>query len=490
MPSKKQKILPQKTITLNHSSKNHFSIFDKNSTPSNVYGKLTLLSKTITLLTIFIGFQFSASAEGHSHAPISTFQDTIPKKDTLRYPIKDRYSDKYTYPGKNPFDLKDPANIRDSIVYDPKTKEYYIIEKIGTKYFRKPTSLSFDEYMRIQSRKMEVDYFQKRANTSSLLNRKLTKPKLNMGDDLFNRLFGSGKIDIRPQGEVNVTAGYQGQNVKNPTLPERARRNGGLDFDMAANLNVVGNIGNKMRFPISYNTLSTFDFENQLKLDYTGDADDIFKKIEIGNTSFASKGTLIPGAQQLFGVKTQMQFGKLWVSTVFASQRSQRQSVGFQGGSSASQFEIKADEYEENRHFLLAQHFRKEYNKAMKNLPIVNSQVQILRLDVWVTNRTGATTNARDIVGLMDLGESNPYQQAPIINPTGIPFPANGANDLYGKIVSNPTSRDPAQIVNYLNNIGLQPVRDFEKTFARKLDSTQYYFNRQLGFISLNVTLQ
>ncbi|MEY3059113.1 MAG: cell surface protein SprA, partial [Bacteroidota bacterium] len=460
------------------------------STPSNVYGKLNLLSKSITLLAIIIGFHFSAYAEKDSFAQNRINQDTIPKKDTLRYPIKDRYSDKYSQQRKNPFDLKDPANIRDSIVYDPKTKEYYIIEKIGSKYFRKPTSLTFDEYMRIQSRKMEVDYFQKRANTSSLLNRKLSKPKLNMGDDLFNRLFGSGKIDIRPQGEVNVTAGYQGQNIKNPTLPERARRNGGLDFDMAANLNVVGNIGSKMRFPISYNTLSTFDFENQLKLDYTGDADDIFKKIEIGNTSFASKGTLIPGAQQLFGLKTQMQFGKLWVSTVFASQRSQRQSVGFQGGSSASQFEIKADEYEENRHFLLAQHFRKEYNKAMKNLPIVNSQVQILRLDVWVTNRTGATTNARDVVGLMDLGESNPYQQAPVINPTGIPYPANGANDLYGKIVSNPISRDPAQIVNYLNNIGLQPVRDFEKTFARKLDSTQYYFNRQLGFISLNVTLQ
>jgi cell surface protein SprA len=475
---------------LNHSSKNPFSLFDKNSTPSNFYGKLNLLSKSITLLTIILGFQFSAYADGPSLALNRANQDTLPKIDTLRYPLKDRYSDKYSQLGKNPFDLKDPANIRDSIVYDPKTKEYYIIEKIGSKYFRKPTSLTFDEYMRIQARKMEVDYFQKRANTSSILNRKLSKPKLNMGDDLFNRLFGTGKIDIRPQGEVNVTAGYQGQNVKNPTLPERARRNGGLDFDMAANLNVVGNIGNKMRFPISYNTLSTFDFENQLKLDYTGDADDIFKKIEVGNTSFASKGTLIPGAQQLFGIKTQMQFGKLWVSTVFASQRSQRQSVGFQGGSSASQFEIKADEYEENRHFLLAQHFRKEYNKAMKNLPIVNSQVQILRLDVWITNRTGATTNARDVVGLMDLGESNPYQQAPIINPTGIPYPANGANDLYGKIVSNPISRDPAQIVNYLNNIGLQPVRDFEKTFARKLDSTQYYFNRQLGFISLNVTLQ
>jgi cell surface protein SprA len=171
-------------------------------------------------------------------------------------------------------------------------------------------------------------------------------PKLNMTDDLFNRLFGNGKIDIRPQGEVTITAGYQGQNIKNPTLPERARRNGGLDFDMAANLNVVGNIGDKMKFPISYNTLSTFDFENQLKLDYSGGAEDIFKKIEVGNTSFATKGVLIPGAQQLFGVKTQMQFGKLWLSTVFASQRSQRQSAGFNGGTSATPFEIKADDYE------------------------------------------------------------------------------------------------------------------------------------------------
>jgi len=426
----------------------------------------------------------------HGFAQTGPVTDTLPRKDTLRFPLNDRYADKLNPGKRNPFDLRDPSNVSDSIVYDSKNKEYYIIEKIGNTYFRKPTPLSFEEYLRIQSRKMEVDYFQKKANSYSLLNRKLVKPKLNMGQDLFNRLFGNGKIDIRPQGEVNVTTGYQGQNIKNPTLPERARRNGGLDFDMSANLNVVGNIGNKMRFPISYNTLSTFDFENQLKLDYTGDADDIFKKIEIGNTSFASKGTLIPGAQQLFGIKTQMQFGKLWVSTVFASQRSQRQSVSVKGGTNATPFEIKGDDYEENRHFLLAQHFRREYNKAMKNLPIINSQVQILRLDVWVTNRTGATTNARDVVGLMDLGEDKPFQQPPIVNPTGIVFPSNGSNDLYSKIVRNPVSRDPAQIVNYLNGLGLQPVRDFEKTFARKLDSTQYYFNRQLGFISLNISLQ
>jgi cell surface protein SprA len=186
-----------------------------------------------------------------------------------------------------------------------------------------------------------------------------------------------------------------------------------------------------------------------------------------------------------------MQFGKFWVSTIFASQRSQRQSVALQGGSNTIPFEIKADEYEENRHFLLAQYFRNTYNQSMRNLPVINSQIQLLRLEVWVTNRTGATTETRDVVGLMDLGEQSPYQQPPVINPNpGAPYPANSSNDLYQKVTGSPSSRNPALISNYLNGLGLQPVRDYEKTFARKLDSTQYFFNRQLGFISLNISLQ
>ena len=421
---------------------------------------------------------------------INPADTVVTGNDSLRFPIQDRRGDKYTYSNRNPFNLKDPSNIRDSVVYDPETRMYYIYEKIGNKYYRKPTALTFEEYARIRNRQMEADYFRDRANTISLLNQHSQKPKLEMHEGLFNRLFGKGKVDIRPQGEVNLRAGYQGQNIKNPTLPERARKNGGFDFDMNANLNVVGNIGDKLKMPISYNTQSTFDFENQLKLDYTGSQDEIFKKIEIGNTSFATKGTLIPGAQQLFGIKTQMQFGKLWVTGIFASQRSQRQSINVQGGNNTQQFNIRADAYEENRHFLMAQYFRENYNKAMANAPFINSQIQIMRLEVWVTNRTGTTKDTRDVVGLMDLAEVNPYQQPPIVNSQGGQYPTNNSNDLYSKIVSDPNSRNPALIVNKLNGLGLLPVQDFEKTFARKLDSTQYSFNRQLGYLSLNVTLQ
>ena len=414
------------------------------------------------------------------------YAQSIPdKKDSLPYPIQDRRGD-FISTDKRTFDLNQPSNIKDSVSYDPVTKRYYVYEKIGSKYYRTPSWYTFDEFMALQSKKDEREYFQKRANTLSLLNRRLIKPKLSIYDNLFNRLFGNGKVEIQPQGNVDITAGYQGQNIKNPTLPERARKNGGFDFDMAAQLNVNANIGNKLRFPISYNTLANLDFTNQLKLDYTGTDDEIIKRIEAGNVSFASRSTLIPGAQSLFGLKTQLQFGKLFITALIANQKSQRQSVNLQGGAAAQQFEIKADEYEENRHFLVGQYFRNNYNKVMSTLPAVVTQVQILRLEVWVTNKNGTTTDAREIVGLMDLGESNPNHPFTVFGT----LPSNGTNSEYRDITSNSTARDPALITSQLIGMGLNPVQDFEKTFARKLDSSQYIYNPKIGFVSLSQPLQ
>src|SRR6185295_250061 len=234
-----------------------------------------------------------------------------------------------------------------------------------------------EEFVRLQGKKDEEDYFRKRANLLANMNRRSFKPKFKVSNDWFNRIVGSGKIEIKPTGYVDLRAGYQGQNLKNPTLPERARTNGGFDFDMNSQLQVDGNIGDKLKLPINYNTLANFDFENQLKLDYQGKDDEILKQFMAGNVTFTTKSTLIPGAQSLFGIKSQLQFGKLYITTVMANQRAQRQSVGLQGCSATQCFSIHADEYEENRHFLLAQYFRNNFNKAMKQLPIVNSNVQI-----------------------------------------------------------------------------------------------------------------
>lgn len=442
-----------------------------------------LIGYTVLALTFFLLHTDTLMAKPHFPGLWQQVGDTtVPNyKDSLHYPIKDRRGDFFSNNGRNSLDLNNPSNIRDSIVYDAKTRRYVVYEKIGNRYYRTTTSYSFDEYWQIRGRQSENEYFQKRANLLSILNRGRIKPKLSLYDNLFNRLFGNGKINITPQGNVDITAGYQGQNIKNPTLPERARKNGGFDFDMNAQVNVNADIGGKLKFPINYNTLANFGQDNQLKLDYTGLDDEIVKRFELGNVSFPSRSTLIPGAQQLFGLKTTVQFGKLFVTGVIANQKSQRQSANLAGGTASQLFEIKADEYEENRHFLLAQYFKENYNKVMSKLPAITAPIQILRMEVWVTNKNGTTTDTRDVVGLANLGETG----GPV---SGIP--SNGSNPTYAQIIADPSNRNSSTVFNNLVALGLQPVQDFEKTFARKLDSTQYYYNPQVGFISLSQPLQ
>ncbi len=437
----------------------------------------------VVAATLLMHLTVSVQAKPYHYELKPNAGDTVVPRygDSLPYPIRDRRGDFFSSNNRRTIDLNNPSNIKDSVVYDPVTRRYIVYEKIGNKYYRTTTTYGFEEYWQIRGRQTEREYFQKRSNLMSILNRGRVKPKLSLYDNLFNRLFGNGKINITPQGNVDITAGYQGQNIKNPTLPERARKNGGFDFDMNAQVNVNADIGGKLKFPINYNTLANFGQDNQLKLDYTGLDDEIIKRFELGNVSFPSRSTLIPGAQQLFGIKTTVQFGKLFLTGVIANQKSQRQSANLAGGTASQLFEIKADEYEENRHFLLAQYFYENYNKVMSKLPAITAPIQILRMEVWVTNRNGTTTETRDVVGLADLGETGG-------SPAGIP--TNGSNTLYSNIISNPANRNPSSVFNNLVLLGLSPVQDFEKTFARKLDSSQYIFNRQAGFISLSQPLQ
>jgi cell surface protein SprA len=443
----------------------------------------------ITLLTIVLTCFTLVSYSGIP-LPQTPARDTTPT--SLRFPLTDRRGDAFTEPNRNTFDLQRPSNIKDSIAYDPVTKRYYIYEKVGRSWYRKPSYLTFEEMLAYKSRQDERDYFQRRLNTTLNLNRKIQDPKLQVRPSFFNRLFsttGIPKVEIRPQGDVTLTAGYIGQNIKNPTLPERARKNGGFDFDMNANFGLNAKIGDKLNFPVTYNTLANFQFENQLKLDYVGNTDAIIKRIEAGNIQFPARGTLMPGASALFGLKTELQFGKLYVTAVLANQNSNRQQVQLAGGTGLQQFQVKADEYEENRHFLLAQYFKKNYNKNMKNIPAVTTPVQILRMEVWVTNRTGSTTENRNVVALMDLGENQPYNPN-IFSLTSSELPQNGANNLFQRMVNDPATRDAALITNRLQSFGLTAVQDFERTFARKLRPEEYYFNPQIGFISLNTILQ
>ena len=158
-----------------------------------------LLQIIIFTVWIFAATVFIITPEGASAQNIPDTTKHINSSDSsLHYPIHDRRGDQLSNFDPNPFNLKNPSNLKDSIEYDPKTNLYYLMEKIGNKYYRTPTAYTYEEYMVILAKHSEENYFRQRADMLSDLNHRTEQPKLNINNSLFNRLFGNGKIDIKP----------------------------------------------------------------------------------------------------------------------------------------------------------------------------------------------------------------------------------------------------------------------------------------------------
>ena len=429
--------------------------------------------------------------------------------DTLP-PISERFGDFINNGSTNPFDLKDPSIIEQNVEYDPNSGMYIVTEKIGDDYFRTPTYMTFQEYMDWRAEKQERDNFRalsglSDANTSI---NGIVDPleKMDLENDLINRLFGGTDVKIEPQGNIDLTFGVDFQNVENPILTTRQQRQGGFDFDMNIQLNVAGSIGEKLKLSTNYNTQATFDFDNQLKLAYDSDAfseDDIIKKIEAGNVSLPLRSNLIQGAQSLFGLKVETQWGKLRLTGIASQQKSKRDEIEIQGGSQIQEFEVTADEYDENRHFFLSHYHKDKFEGALQNLPQVNSLMRITKIEVWVTNDRNETEGIREIVALTDIGEydqitnSNPQFQTPVGTRNLDVFqndelPRNNSNDLYGAVSSTPDGRFANRAVASVTspNFKLEQTKDFEKVRARLLSQNEYNFHPELGFISINVNLR
>ncbi len=417
---------------------------------------------------------------------------TAKQKDTtqLKFPI---YDNTGTPQNQVPasIDLQDPQNIEQEVEYSPEDTGYYFSEKLSDRYLGAPTFMTFDEYMKYQSKKDEQTYWKRRMDALTLFNKKPDLPVMYK-KGLFDRLFGGNTISVKPQGNVDITFGGNWQNIQNPTLPQRAQKYGVFDFDMQMNVNLLATVGEKLKLNISNNTNATFDYQNIQKLEYVGNEDEIIKKVEAGNISFPLNSSLISGVQSLFGIKTQLQFGKLWVTSVLSQQKSKRQSLTIQGGAQTQQFAIKADDYEENRHFLMAQYFRNNYNNALATFPVISSLVTINKIEVWITNSTGATDGVRNIIGFMDLGENAPYREIMRGQPKPVPngLPDNYSNQLYSSLQQIPGIRTQGN-THLISGTGfsLKEGTDYSAVTARKLNTTEYSYNPQLGYISLNTQI-
>ncbi len=426
--------------------------------------------------------------------------DTPPADDALPYPIPETY-DPTPQGDNNPLYLNSPANVESNIEYNPESGEYNITEKVGDRInFRNPTYMTFDEYQEYNASQALRDYWREKAGDDSEAKRKPLIPKLNINSKLFETIFGGTTVDIRPQGSAELKFGFNVSKIDNPALPANQQTNTTFDFDQNIQMNVTGKIGEKVQLGVNYNTEASFDFENQMKLKYEGNEDEIIQLIEAGNVSLPLTGSLISGSQNLFGVKTALKFGRLTVTGIFSQQKSEANTVETQGGAQVTKFEVRADQYESNRHFFLSQFFRNNYDQYLNELPIIRSPVMINRIEVWVTS-VNFNENSRNLVAFMDLGElpQDAYNKT-FIGPaqgTNDGVPNNNANSLYNSMYTTySAARNVSQVSSTLSALSGPPTnfinsQDYEPLeLATKLAETEYRLHPQLGYISLNRELQ
>lgn len=429
-----------------------------------------------------------------------TFAQNV-NSDSIRipYPFKD-YKIIGPETSSNPF-LLSPSNVKRTVEFDPLTRRYIIKDQVGDQLYRPPQYLTIEEYERYENEQIKLQNWRALSDTTTAkMKQEGFIPSIQMNSRSFEKIFGGSTIDIRPQGSADLTLSGRINKNENPLFNERQRKQGSFDFDQRIQMNVTGQIGSLLKISTNYNTEAQFDFENKIKLDYTGKPDDIIQKIEAGNVSLPLNSTLISGSQALFGLKTKLKFGKLDVTSVFSQQKSQQKEITVTNGSQQNEFRISADNYEANKHYFLSQYFRNNFNRALRNLPLISSNINITKIEVWITNRNNSTTDSRDVLALMDLGERNPYDSRqtrpggsdlPAAGPVGDPAFTQQSNNLLQNLLGYSSqirfTNSNAATEYFQGNGGTDNYSKL--TYARKLTDREFTLNSRLGFISLNFAL-
>lgn len=456
---------------------------------------ITYLFSSILFIVLFLAGFANPPEIRHDGFFLYVPPDSTQVGDSIQliYPFSDNTEDASQETVQSPLFFNDPSNIKSEVEYNPETNEYVLKKKVGSFNYRTPYTMSIDDYLKFDMDRSINRYWKERAGAAGAnATGDGIIPQIYVGGEAFEKIFGSNTIDIRPQGSAELTFGVLSNRRDDPTLNVRQRNVTNFDFQQNIQMSVLAKIGDKIEFQTNYNTEATFEFENKLNLKYEGKEDEIIQLIEAGNVTLPLNSTLITGSQALFGIKTQLKFGRATVTAVYSEQKSETSNITVQGGGQTNSFSLNADQYEENKHFLLGQYFVDNYDSALVELPIVRSNVNITKIEVWVTNIGAAVTQNRNIIAFQDLGERNPYNST--ITPGTSTFPDGyHSNSLMDQLLQYQTRvRDINTVSTLLEGppFMFDEGIDFVKVeSARQLNQNEFSFNSKLGFISLNTTL-
>ena len=372
--------------------------------------------------------------------------------------------------------------------------------RVGERDVRAPLTVDRDAYLRARRhrdleanwRDLTEELGQRQQQTRGGLGVNIAVP--GGRSSAFSTLFGSPEVDLRVTGLADIQAGFDYRKSEQQVVATGSPSRLDPDFRQDLRLGITGSVGDKMQIDVNWDTQSQFDYQNQVKLNYTGYEDEIIQSIEAGNVFLETPSNLIQGGQSLFGIKGQFQIGNVGITTVASQQEGQSSSLSIEGGSETSSFTLQPIDYDEDQHFFLAYYFRNRWNDALAanppNVTLDGRFQSISDIEVWKFQRANAIddSNVRQVAAVVDLGE-DPLLLTEAGSYTSAVLPSDDLDQYTAADLA--TLRDP-NVTNttVAETFGLSSSEYQSGRFRKLEEGRDYEYDDALGYLSLNQRLQ
>jgi len=357
-------------------------------------------------------------------------------------------------------------------------REYYNIDSTGKTFTIKETfynneaspsyQIPLDDYLAKRKKQLQYDAWDSLAadyNLEAALSggdlarmiSQATGMTIPIPPNPLTNIFGKPEIKINVTGDVNLRAGWRFDSQNLGTVSSFGQTQSSPVFSQDIKINVSGSIGDKFKIGTNWNTRNQYEYENLFKTAYEGYDDDIIRLIQFGNVSLPISSSLIGGGQALFGVRTDFQFGPLFIKAIASQKRGERKYVDVRGGTSKQQFQLRAYDWAKN-HFFVDTVYRSVYREYFKySTPVIPKNAgkyRIKEIEVWES--TTVVTNT--------------------------------AYGGYGVAFADLEPKRMKMGESYSPSLKFTPIQTgiVEKAVFMKLDSNSFRFDYNLGTLAIN----
>ncbi len=315
------------------------------------------------------------------------------------------------------------------IQIDSTGKFVQVVEKVAGEQTKIILQMPLDQYIKAQLANNEKQIWEGIGYNYQYKNN-----KTELGDVIKNftdfeiplpsvgvlSIFGTPKISLKIGGAVDIHGAWKSETTQGVTASALGNTRNEPDFKQQVQINVNGTIGDKLNISADWNTERTFEYQNQLKIKYTGYEDEIVQSVEAGNVSLQTS-PLVGGSEALFGVKANFQLGPLTLTTLASQKKGEVKEVSVNGGATSQTFSVRAYNYSTNNYFLDTIYasttpdnnwFEKYYGQAN---PVINPNLRVVTVQVWrsVNGQTYDRSKERYANAYIDLPAENAGQTYP-----------------------------------------------------------------------------